>query len=239
MAEQNTKKNLPQLKADEIYEMIFLQKIFKPGEKLPNENTFSQMLGVSRSTLREAIRILVQQGILHVRHGSGTYVTSDPKFFNDYGIGKLSSMRVRLKDLYEMRLLFEPQITSIACRRATKDELRNICIKGEKAAEAIRCNKDRTEYDQEFHRAIIMASHNEFMIQLIPLIETAVSESITMAISDTNAGKTLAYDTLHDHALIMEFLQNRDERAAKHAMEIHIHHAINTLKLHLKDEVFF
>ncbi|MDY0395514.1 GntR family transcriptional regulator [Virgibacillus halophilus] len=57
--------------------MIAVEKRFLPGDKLPNENELSEELDISRTTLREAIRILVTNGILEIRRGKGTYVKED------------------------------------------------------------------------------------------------------------------------------------------------------------------
>lgn len=229
------KKSLAQQTADEIYEMIVKEHTLKPGEKLPNENDLSGELGISRATLREAIRILSLQGVLEVRRGKGTFVTGDMQLFNDYGLGDLNRIRIRLKDLYEMRLLFEPPVAALACRRATEEELLYILAQGEAVARLIHGGKDRTAADQEFHKAIVMASHNDFMIRLIPLINRAVSESIYL----NSNGETLAENTLRDHALMMEFFQQRDAMGAKRAMEIHIHHAIYTLNLNSEEEPLY
>jgi len=232
---KKVKKGLAQITADELYDMIVIQKKFQPGEKLPNENELSEYLEISRATLRDAIRILSLQGILEVHRGKGTFVVQDSSIFNDYGFGDLERVRIRLKDLYEMRLLFEPEVSAMACRRATDSELKFIFDKGEYVAQIIREGKNRTEADQEFHKAIVLAAHNEFMIRLIPLINKAVSDSIFY----TSNGETLAENTLRDHALLMEFLQKRDAEGAKYAMSVHIHHAIHTLNLNAEEEPIF
>jgi len=224
--------SLTQITEDKIYDMIVKNKTFKLGEKLPNENEFSKILGVSRVTLRAAIKSLSMQGILDVKRGKGTFVTNDFKPFDDFGIGDLTRTRIRLKDLYELRLMFEPQVSYIACQRATDDEIKNICKLGELVAKNIREGEDRTKSDQEFHKAIVIASHNDFMIRLIPMINRAVSDSIFIA----SNGKPLAENTLCDHLLIMEFLRRRDSAGVKNAMEIHIRHAM--YELNLNDETF-
>ena len=104
--------------------MITEDKIFAPGEQLPNENTLSSRLGVSRATLREAIRILAAQGVLDVYRGRGTFISPDIYTLNDIGLESMERVRVHLKDLYEARLLFEPEIASIVCRRASDTELK-------------------------------------------------------------------------------------------------------------------
>ena len=135
-----------------------------------------------------------------------------------------------------MRLIFEPQVVALACRRGTDEEINTICKQGEYVAELVKKGMDRTAADQEFHQLIVKAAHNDFMEQLIPLINRAVGEAILVCI---NQGFVLAEETVNDHALVMEFLKKRDEVAAKNAMEIHIHHAIHTLELNKGNESIF
>lgn len=224
---KKNRKSLSERVADEIYDMIVTEQTFGPGDKLPNENELSEELGVSRATLREAVRSLVAQGVLEVHRGKGTFIAPDMKLCNDFGFRNLERVRVRLRDLLEMRLIFEPQMTALACRRATEEELQSIIEQGRHIEEYTRMGKDRTEVDQLFHKAIVMASHNDFMIRLIPIINRAVLETILISGRDS-----LIFETsLRDHALIMEFLLARDAQGAKSAMAIHIHHIISGLSL--------
>ena len=70
-------KMLADSTAQRISKMIDDDGRFQPGDKLPNENEFSAELGVSRSTLREAIRILTTNGVLEIQRGKGTFVTAN------------------------------------------------------------------------------------------------------------------------------------------------------------------
>lgn len=221
------KKSLSQQVADDIYHMIVNDNSFTPGSQLPNENDLSQQLGVSRATLREAIRTLVSQGILDVYRGKGTFIASDVKVLADFEMGDFDSKRVRLRDLYETRLMFEPPMTAFACQRATDKEIEHILQLGAEVEQYIHAGKDRTEADQAFHQAIVMAAHNDFLLRLIPVVNRAIAESISFNPDD----QILAEDTLRDHALVMEFLRKRDATGAKQAMSIHIRHAYVTLGL--------
>jgi DNA-binding FadR family transcriptional regulator len=109
-------KSLSEKIANELYTIIVLQKKFEPGDKLPNENDLSERLGVSRTTLREAVRYLVAQGVLNVQRGRGTFISEDLSLFNKYDVGSLG--HARLADMYEIRLMFEPQCIMLACSRA-------------------------------------------------------------------------------------------------------------------------
>ena len=72
---------LTQRTADRLRHMIVKQKKFHFGEKLPNENDLSEQLGISRTTLREAIRILTSEGLLVVRRGKGKVVNRNPEYY--------------------------------------------------------------------------------------------------------------------------------------------------------------
>ena len=133
-------------------------------------------------------------------------------------LGSLSAVRSRLRDLFEARLLFEPDLAAMACRRASDEEIAHILSLGAAVEDAIRTGRDRTEYDQAFHQAIVSASHNDFLIRLVPIINRAVMEAIQLRSMET----VLEEITLQDHALLMEFMKARDAAGAKQAMAIHL-----------------
>ena len=110
------RKDLPHQVADSLYKMIADTQEFRPGDKLPGENTLSDRLGVSRSTLREAIKVLCSQGVLEVYRGKGTFVSESMESFISFGLDELDLNRSRVKDLFEARLLFEPQLAVSAPR---------------------------------------------------------------------------------------------------------------------------
>ena len=116
--------------ADELAEMIANGE-FRPGDKLPNEPELSRRMQVSRTTLREALRILSTRGLVEVRRGIGTFVTQSRNIHADYDVLKIQDTNVNTKDLYEMRLMFEPQAAYYACLRASDEELETIFRYGE------------------------------------------------------------------------------------------------------------
>ncbi len=222
-------KSLSERTADVLYNMIVIDQTISPGEKLPNENDLSDELGVSRATLREAIKALAAQGILEVRRGKGTFVADDV-FDADFGLKTIDRAHMRLKDLYEMRLMFEPQCIALACSRASDEEIEYICAQGDKVVREIKAHIDWAESDQIFHTLISKASHNEFMIRLFPIINSAVHQTMELA---TNLS-VLEELTITDNRVILEFLSRRDAEGALCAMNLHMRHTINALGLHKK-----
>ena len=222
----NRKVKLSEQTADRMYEMIVEKRQYTPGSKLPNENELSQALDVSRTTLREAISFLVAQGILEIRRGKGTYVSEElPTVGLDLTALAGVRSRVRAKDLFEMRLIFEPATVALACQRATDDELRQIARKAERVEQVAAKGGDWPLADQEFHWAIIKTSHNEYMRRLYPIINSAVNEILQI----TENRQHMQTVALEDNRMILDFLLKRDEVGARHAMSIHIRHLINTL----------
>ena len=221
------KTKLSEQTSDRLYEMIVDEQRYAPGSKLPNENELSRNLQVSRTTLREAISFLVAQGVLEIRRGKGTFVAEElPAAGLDLtSLAGLRS-RVRAKDLFEMRLIFEPATVALACQRGTDEELRQIQKKAERVERIAAEGGDWPLADQEFHWAIIKASHNEYMRRLYPIINSAVNEILQLS-QNRQHMQDIA---LNDNRLILEFLLKRDEAGARHAMSIHMKHLIDTLQ---------
>lgn len=219
-------KMLSQSVADSILSMISIEKRFAAGDQLPNELNLSKELNVSRTTLREAVRILAAYDILEIRRGRGTFVT-EKAFQKPQDLEQLTDIKVNVKDLYEMRLIFEPEAAYLAALRGTDAELRRILEIGHQIEEKIALGKDRTKEEQAFHKAIAQATHNEFMNKLMPILYQAISKGVALS---TQNDKAVA-DTVQDHRIIMDFLEQRNAEGAKSAMKIHIMHAVKELNI--------
>ena len=219
-------KMLSQSVADNILSMITIEKRFSTGDKLPNELDLSEELNVSRTTLREAIRILVAYDILEIQRGKGTFVTENA-LKQSQELAPLSDIKVNAKDLYEMRLIFEPEAAYFAALRGTDAEIKRIIDYGKKIEDEILNHRDRTDNEHAFHKAIAQATHNEFMNKLMPILHQAISKGVVLSLQSDKAIK----DTVTDHRMIMEFLEQRNAEGAKNAMRIHIMHAMEELDI--------
>lgn len=211
-------RSLAESVADDILSMITIDKAYQPGEKLPNENELSARLQVSRTTLREAIRILAAHGVLEIRRGKGTYVKENREFGEGFSLHTLSLPKPDVKDLYEMRLIFEPRAAYYAAKRATEKELDRILHCGALVESLILQKKDRTEVEQAFHKSIAKATHNEFMNRLMPILIEAIDKGVPLSDEDGE----MVENTLQDHRMIMSFLKSRDPQGAETAMKLHI-----------------
>lgn len=208
--------------AQQIINMIEVDNLFSVGDKLPNENNFAAQLGVSRSTLREAIRILTTSGKLEIKRGKGTFVTAN----TTVDTANLNDIESGLDDLFEMRLMFEPECAYLAAMRATDEEIETICRYGEEIEKKILSGEDRTYEEQKFHESIANATHNSFVKQFMPIIFNAIKKGVVVLTKNNEVSN----DNLNDDRLIMEFIKKRNAEGAQTAMKLHIIHAIEGLK---------
>ncbi|MEA4971984.1 MAG: FadR/GntR family transcriptional regulator [Candidatus Metalachnospira sp.] len=212
--------------AEQILKMITLDKRFNIGDKLPNENDLADELGVSRTTLREAVKFLIAHNVLEIRRGKGTYVADNKDLNEDYGFSELENLLLGAMDLFEMRIMFEPSMTRYAVERATDEDIEEIVKWGEVLQQHLSDPHIRTEYDHEFHYAIARATKNEFVVKIMPIIYSGIDVEKVF----TMINEEIEYYTVNDHTLIMEFIQARDAAGAEAAMRMHILHAYNLTK---------
>ena len=234
---QGEKENLSQRTAEILRNLILKEQVYHFGQKLPNENELSEKLGISRTTLREAIRTLVSEGLLVVKRGKGTFVAEQINHFADSGIDMqdFSDMKVTLRDLYETRMIFEPEAAALACKRASDEEIAHILELGRKCQCHLLENptgKERIESESAFHGAILKASHNDFISRFMPMLTETIEKTFAL---DFNLDM-IAEDAYKDHILIMNFLEKRDAQALKSAVTIHLHHAFLTEQLAWQEE---
>lgn len=208
---------------NELLNRIAVKQEYHAGEKLPNENQLAQELGVSRTSVREAIQYLAAQNIVEVRRGKGTYVASNKSTEDDLGIQSLDILEVRkLQDVYEMRYMLAPQVTYFAAKRATDSELQKIISLGEKIQQSSKSSDEDMTGNREFHLAVAAAAHNELAYRLTGLLEDRLIEEFRAA----KIKQMLYPNVLDDHKMIISYLKLRDAEGAKQAMALHMLHSM-------------
>jgi len=211
--------------AEDLRQMI-LNKDLHPGDKLPNELVLTDQLNVSRSTVREAIKILRSQNILQVRRGLGTFVSEMPGVKDDpFGVHFMDEGPL-LKHFYEVRLVIEPQLAQMASLRATDEELSEIRNAYEEVKRAIEAGTDHTEADIHFHNIIAASTHNPIMQRILPVI----NEGIKSGYEETKDVQESGTMVLEQHRKIMHALTNRQAEVAMLAMKEHIQYGISNIQ---------
>ncbi len=223
---QEIKANLSQRTAEVLRSRIE-DGTYEPGSKLPNENELADVLSVSRTTLREAIRVLVNEGLLTVYRGRGTFVNKmiDQYADADMNIGNSADLKVTLRDLFEARMIIEPEAAAFAAVRATDEEIEEILKLREIVQQRILedpAGQERIASESEFHGALMKASHNEFLSGFVSLLTLTIEKTF-----DLNENlDIIAQDAFKDHILIMDALKQRDAVALRSAVTIHLRRAV-------------
>ncbi len=210
------KKTLGQQTEDQLMKYILDNQI-SIGSKIPNEFELAQMFHVGRSTVREAVKGLISRGILEVRRGDGTYVISTVYMENDVlGFGQIKDRYQLALDLFDVRLMIEPEIVTWACRRATKEQLvklRELC---DEVEYLYKQGHNHIYKDIEFHSYLAKLSGNMVVERLIPVINTSV------VIFANITYRSLMQETLETHRAVVNAIERKDPVGAKCAMNMHL-----------------
>ena len=216
------------LLAEQVQEQIYQYILNTPiaiGAKLPNEFELWEKFGVGRSTIREAVKLLISRGILEVRRGSGTYVVSTtPMDLDPLGLGAVEDKMALAMDLVNVRMILEPGIAEMAAMNATArdvERLRELCAVIEQKIET---GENYIEEDIAFHTAVAKCSGNMVVEQLVPIIDTAVM----MFVNVTH--RKLTQETIMTHRAVTDAIAERDPMGAKSAMMMHMTFNRNMIK---------
>jgi len=160
-------RKLYMLVVDQIQNLIENQQL-KPGDKLPSERDLSVELGLSRSTIREAMTALEIMGLIEVRSGLGTFVAEciqdDTEDMSDI----TENDSISPSDIFEARIILEPQLAKLASQRATSEDLDNLRLVVEEAERLEDNEIEKFELlDEKFHFIIANASYNDVLSKLI------------------------------------------------------------------------
>lgn len=224
-----SKKLLPDKIADEIKNMIVDKKL-NIGDKLPNELELCKGLDVSRTTVREAIKILVAGNVLEIRRGKGTFVSERLGVSKDpLGLLFESDKKKLIRDLFETRLIIEPELVSLVCERAEEYEIEKMKVLAKEIEELILKKENHLQKDIEFHKLIAKASHNSVVTKIIPIINDSINYGYDATKDDDRVNK----DVIRVHRRMVEAISKRDKVMAKDATIEHINIAIDKLRLNL------
>ena len=190
--------------ADELCRQISTGR-YVPGDRLPPIQEMAGEFGVSVSSLREAIRSLEIAGILAVRHGKGVYVSERVSLNDDCVSTLLAINSLKLKTVYEARLIVEVGAIPLVVERATDDDidhLRRIVGQVTMASHP----DELSRADIELHMALIGAARNPLLTEMLQPLVQAISHDIRFIHSlDRVLGEFLAW-----HRRILDALEARD-----------------------------
>ena len=166
-------RKLPEQIADKLREMI-IQEEMKTGAKLPAEAELMARFGVSRSTVREAVKILQTEHIVDIRQGQGTFLCAMPGLAQDPLGLRFADQADLVGQLLETRLLIEPGVAALAAQRRTDEDMAAMKVLLDKMDSAYLHGEDYTPYDFEFHSIIARCTGNDVVGRLLPTIHESI-----------------------------------------------------------------
>ena len=198
--------------------MLYINQLdIQIGSKLPNEYELAERFGVGRSTIREAVKSLASKGVLEVRRGAGTYIRNTGVMLNDpLGLSKFEDKYKLAMELFDVRILLEPEIVMLACENATEEEKNHIKELCDEVEELYNQGKNHIQKDMEFHECIARCSRNRVIEVLVPIIYTAVTTFANLT------QRKLKRETIETHREITDAILRGDSMGAKCAMIMHL-----------------
>ena len=187
------------------------------GHKIPPEPALSEQLGVSRNTVREAVRALAHAGVLEVRRGDGTYVAAPSEVA---ALVERQLSRVEQRHILEVRMTFEVRAAALAAERRTEDDLERMADLLRRRTEAVVAGDEATFIDSDaaFHGSVVAAAGNPLLCQLYDGFQVTMRSALLLpdAEHDHLAG---------DHDVLLDAIRDRDVDRAVAAAELLLHHA--------------
>lgn len=192
----------------------------KIGEKLPSERELSSILGVSRNSVREAIRTLDFMGIISSQHGAGNYLTGN---FENNLVESLSMLflldQISYKEISQLRLGLETQALLLAIDEATEEELKEIeriSLELEHGAE-----EDNVILDKKLHYNIAKASRNKLIFDILQALSETMDRFIADLRKEIFSSEESRDELIKAHNDIVKSLINRDKVLAYQAINNH------------------
>jgi len=215
-------RKLPEQIADKLREMI-IQEEMKTGSKLPAEAELMKRFSVSRSTVREAVKILQTERIVDIRQGQGTFLCAMPGLAEDPLGLRFADQEELIAQLLETRLLIEPNVAALAAQRRSEEHLAEMKVLLDKMDNAYLHGENYTPYDFEFHSVIAKCSGNDVIMRLLPTIH----ESIRAGYQHTKRVEGSYQRASQCHLDMYRAIMDHDSERARRAAQRHMIQTMN------------
>lgn len=213
------------IQSERLYEQIvdqierrILAGDLKIGDQLPAERELAEQFAVSRTAVREAIKTLREKGLVEIRLGRGTFVTSGAAGAVRRSLGLLLKTENGFVNLEEVREILEPEIAALAATRISEEYITAMTEAVETMDTALDNVEIFVEADLDFHLALAEATQNPIIPSLMDSIIDLLREQRKRT---GNVEGGLARGQYH-HKKILEAVIQRDPQAARKAMQDHL-----------------
>jgi GntR family transcriptional regulator, transcriptional repressor for pyruvate dehydrogenase complex len=223
------RRNAVANEAIEVIKDMIVRGEIGAGQRLPSERDLAVSLGVSRPSLREAIRALIALNILESRHGEGTFVSSlEPELLSEPIDFVLQVNSDALFSLFEARRVLEAGIAALAAERATDLELAELDDFAKLGSTRLDDPEAFIEHDVEYHARLRASARSPVLASLLSSVSALSIASRRVTAQDAS----IRARALADHLAMVKALKSRDPRAASDLMVAHLEHVLEGLRRH-------
>jgi GntR family transcriptional repressor for pyruvate dehydrogenase complex len=198
---------------------LIVDGVLKPGDLLPPERQLAERFGVSRNSVRDAIRVLELTGLVVARHGEGNVVADVSTETLLAPIAQLLLRKRKLvAELLDVRKLLEPGLAARAASNASDEDIARMeSILSRQRDKALR-GESTVEEDSEFHYAIALAAQNGVVLKLLDMLMDLLRETRVRSLQvEGRLERSLA-----GHVRMLEAIKRRDPAAAERAVRRHL-----------------
>jgi len=199
--------------------------VLRPGDALPSERKLAEAFGVSRASVREALRALEVLGVIDSRRGSGSYITLASQVVSDQAIGDLEE-GFDPWDFIEARSAIESEIAAHAAKRRTKEDLLALAHFVEVMERAVadqHLDLHYHEADFGFHERIAIATQNRFFVEVMQSLVWRRRRQVWHLVAERLAKLPgMPVGIGNQHVAILTAIQNGNSRGARRAMIAHL-----------------
>jgi GntR family transcriptional regulator, transcriptional repressor for pyruvate dehydrogenase complex len=203
---------------EQIRDLISAGRI-NPGDRLPPERELAELFHASRNSVRDAIRVLGQMGLIESRQGDGTYVrsVSADALAEPLALMLLQS-QTQMRELWEVRRILEPAIAELAAARITDDELEELAAILDAQRRKVEVGAIPLEEDTAFHNLIAQAARNTVVLRTLDTLVDLLRQSRERSLQQRERPKY----SLAGHLRILAALRAHDPIAARSEMLQHL-----------------
>lgn len=210
--------------SDEILRQIreaVVAGTFQVGDRLPNERKLAEQFAASRTSVREALRALEQEGMIHIKKGvnGGVFVSDlDHRLVSKSFQTLLQLRKVSIDHITEVRLIFEPAAARLAAERATPEDLRELEEVIEKMTQVVKAGEPPKSHDLKFHKLVARAAGNP----ILEMLSESMLEVASQVITDLHPSIDVLRSVLKCHKDVFEAIRDKDGKRAFEVMTEHI-----------------
>lgn len=211
------RQKLTESVAEELRSLISREQ-FAPGHRLPPERLLAQQMGVSRSSVRDAVARLEVLGHLDVRQGDGIYVCQPSALHLSLPFqGLLTRLPQSARDLLAFRQLIEPEVAALAAQRADTAQIGALLANLEQQQSAAQRGSKLTDEDSQFHTLVAQMAGNEVVVLVLDTLQQLLHTLRDRVLTGDQPSRTV-----EQHRAVAQAIADRSPERARQAMARHL-----------------